>query len=312
MPATTVSRQAAIDAVRQFSRFYTRRLNLLNEKLLDSPFTLTEARVVFELSSRDGTTASAIAQALEIDPSFLSRTLTRLEKCGFISRAPSTDDRRELTVTLTPKGRANALASIKQSELQVQRMLGATPPADQRTLILAMRNIERILGQDNRADDGYLIRTHRPGDIGWVIERHASLYALEYDWDHSFEAMVGEIAINFLKHHDPTCERCWIAEVGGTRVGSVFLVRQSAQVAKLRLLIVDPDGRGLGIGRRLVDECILFATSCGYETLTLWTNDILTAARRIYQRAGFKLVDQAPHHSFGKDLVGQNWNLDLT
>lgn len=312
LPSQTFKQQEVVEAVRRFSRYYTRRLNFLNEKLLNSPFTLTEARIVFEVSRQPGITAAQIAHSLSLDTSFLSRTLSQLEKSGFIVREPSNSDRRELALTLTCKGQENSAANVKQSELHIQRMLSNISLRDQCELIDAMQSIEAILEQEKSSAAAYSIRTHQPGDIGWVIQRHAVLYAQEYGWDQSFEVMVGQIAIDFLKNHQPDHERCWIAEKNGINIGSVFLVRESKQIAKLRLLIVDPSARGLGVGRQLVAKCIRFARLNGYKTLSLWTNDILVAARRIYQDAGFVLVDETPHDSFGKQLVGQNWSLDLT
>lgn len=297
--------------VRHFTRFYTRTFEVLDERLLDGPFTLIEARVVFEIANHNQTTAVLIAHQLGLDASYLSRTLKSLEKRGFVARTVSSKDARQSVLSLTTQGR-EAFASINQSsQKQVVEMLEKISPIEQARLIRAMSEIERILGDSKPHTEPYLLRTHQPGDIGWVIQTHGLLYAEEYGWDESFEALVAEVAAKFIRNFDPKYERCWIAEHHGQRVGSAFIVRENEDTARLRLLIVDPSARGLGIGQRLVAECIRFARQKRYKTLTLWTNDNLVAARHIYQSVGFELVDEEPHHSFGHDLVGQNWDLKL-
>jgi DNA-binding MarR family transcriptional regulator/GNAT superfamily N-acetyltransferase len=300
-----------IDAVRRFNRFYTRQIGVLQEGLLDSAFTLTEARLLYELAQRGTTTAAELGRELGLDSGYLSRILGGFERRRLIERRASESDGRQALLSLTAAGRRAFAPLDKRSAAEVGAMLESLSDTAQARLVAAMASIEQLLGLRAEGAAPYLLRPHRPGDIGWVIQRHGALYAEEYGWDETFEALVAEIAATFIRDFDPKRERCWIAERAGENVGSVFLVRQSDEVAKLRLLLVEPGARGLGIGKRLVDECIGFARRTGYRRLELWTNDILTAARRIYQAAGFRLIHQEPHHSFGKDLVSQTWQLDL-
>jgi DNA-binding MarR family transcriptional regulator/GNAT superfamily N-acetyltransferase len=300
-----------IDAVRRFTRFYTRRIGVLHEGLLGSPFSLTEGRVLFELAQRDGLTASELGKGLGLDAGYLSRILKGFEEKGLLIRRTSERDGRRSLLSLTAKGRAGFEPLDAQSRDEVGAMLAELPGPAQATLVSAMRIVEGLLAPERNPEPAVVLRPHRPGDMGWVIHRQAVLYHEEYGWDESFEALVAEICAGFIKSFDPTGERCWIAELGGEIVGSVFLVRQSEEVAKLRLLYVEPKARGLGLGCRLVRECIRFAKEAGYARMTLWTNDILHAARRIYVAEGFRLVQEEKHHSFGHDLVGQNWDLDL-
>jgi DNA-binding MarR family transcriptional regulator/N-acetylglutamate synthase-like GNAT family acetyltransferase len=301
-----------IAAVRQFSRFYTRRIGALREGLHDSPFSLTEARVLYELAQRDGLTAGQLAKELALDPGYLSRILRGFARRGLLDKAVSAADGRQSLLALTEAGRAAFAPLDAGSRAEIGAMLAPLPGAAQRRLIAAMRTIERLLdGGGGDPKEPYLLRGHQPGDIGWVIHRQGALYAEAYGWDERFEALVAEIAAKFINDFDPARERCWIAERDGEIVGSVFLVKQSARIAKLRLLYVEPAARGLGIGRRLVQECIRFARHKGYRKITLWTNDILVSARRIYEAAGFTLLAEERHHSFGHDLVGQNWELEL-
>jgi len=300
-----------VESVRRFSRFYTRKIGVLHERLLESPFSLTEGRVVFELAQRTSSTAAEIARELALDASYLSRLLKSLERRGFVRRERSTTDRREYSLSLTDKGWESFAVIDTRSRAEVSSMLERLYDGQGERLTGAMQTIEAILGEAPPSQPPYILRTHQPGDIGWVVQAHAQLYTREYGWDETFEALVASIAARFLKTYDPSCERCWIAEKHGHNVGSVFLVRKSDAIAQLRLLLVDPATQGLGIGKRLVDECIRFARLKGYRSMTLWTNDCLVAARRIYERAGFRLVDEEPHHSFGVDLVGQNWALTL-
>lgn len=300
-----------IDAVRAFNRFYTRQIGLLDEGLLKSAFSLTEARVLYELAHRDGLTATDLTRDLGLDPGYVSRLLKKFERLRLVARSTLVSDARQSSITLTPSGR-QAFAPLNQdSHDQVAALLDRLPALDQDRLVKAMQTVQRLLGEGAEPKVPYTLRPLQVGDIGWIVRRQGMLYAQDYGWDETYEALVAEILGAFIKSFDPKWERSWIAERQGEVVGSVFLVRKSDEVAKLRLLYVEPSARGLGIGKRLVEECIGFARARGYKTLTLWTNDILTAARHIYETAGFKLVEEERHHSFGKDLVGQNWNLEL-
>ena len=300
---------ADIDAVRHFNRAYTRRIGLLNRGLLKSEFTLVEARILYELAHREGTTASALAEFLELDAGYLSRLLSGLAKRGLISRKPSVDDRRATLLELTPAGR-DAFAELdRRSRAEVGEMLERLTVANRRDLVRAMATIERHLGGEKPAQ--IRLRTHEPGDLGWIVERHGAVYARDYGFDSGFEALVAEIAAKFLKEYNPDRERCWIAELDGRRVGSVMLVKQSHATAKLRLLLVEAEARGLGLGRQLVETCLQFARATGYREMTLWTNSILDEARGLYESLGFTLVKEERHRSFGRDLVGQDWSLSL-
>jgi DNA-binding MarR family transcriptional regulator/GNAT superfamily N-acetyltransferase len=300
-----------IAAVRRFNRFYTQKIGVLEEGLLRSPFSLAEARVLYELAQRETATASAIGRDLALDAGYLSRILRSFAKQGLIDKRASAADRRQSFLRLTRKG-ADAFAPLNaRSREQITALLGALPATDQRRLVEAMAAIESLLGAAPEHRAPYVLRPHQPGDMGWVVQRHGALYTQEYGWDQTFEALVAEIVAQFLRRYDPKHERCWIAEKDGANVGSVFLVRKSRSVAKLRLLLVEPSARGLGIGARLVDECIGFARQCGYRKLTLWTQSILLPARRIYTAAGFRRVTQARHRSFGADLVGETWDVKL-
>jgi DNA-binding MarR family transcriptional regulator/GNAT superfamily N-acetyltransferase len=300
-----------IEKVRSFNRFYTRHIGLLNEGLLESEFSLTEARVLYELAHRNSVTAADLARELGLDAGYLSRLLKKFSGRALIQRTPSDGDRRQMILSLTGSGRTAFEPLNRSSAIQVAAMLSGLSASERERLVQAMATVERLVGDTPEPELPYTLRPHQPGDIGWIAHRQGLLYAREYGWDQTFEALVAEIAAAFVKNFNPLWERCWIAERGGEVVGSVFLVRQSDEVAKLRLLYVEPSARGLGLGRRLVDECIGFARAKGYKTLTLWTNDVLVAARSIYLAAGFRLVKEEAHHSFGKDLVGQNWDLDL-
>ncbi len=309
--AATAELAARVAAMRRFNRFYTRRIGVLREGLHDSPFSLAEARVLYELAQRDGLTASQLAKELTLDPGYLSRILRGFARRGLVRKTASTADGRQSLLALTRAGRAAFAPLDDGSRAEIGAMLAPLSGAAQRRLIAAMHTIERLLDRVDADREPYLLRGHQPGDIGWVTHRQGALYAEEYGWDERFEALVAEIAARFVNRFDPARERCWIAERDGEIVGSVFLVKQSARVAQLRLLYVEPAARGLGIGRRLVAECIGFARRKGYRKLTLWTNDVLVSARRIYQAAGFRLVASERHHGFGHDLVGQNWELEL-
>lgn len=300
-----------VAVVRRFSRFYTRRIGALRAGLLGSPYSLAEARVLYELAHRDRATAAGLAQELGLDPGYLSRLLGRLERRRLIRRERSASDRRQSLLSLTAEGRRVFLTLDTRSSAEVRTMLDRLPEPGQRRLVEAMRDVERLLGADTEPQAPYVLRPHRPGDMGWVVHRHGALYAQEYGWDERFEALVATIVAKFIDDFDPKRERCWIAERDGEIVGSVFLVSKSPTVAQLRMLYVEPHARGLGIGKRLVDECERFAREQGYRKIVLWTNSILHAARHIYEAAGYRLVAAAPHHSFGHRLVGQTWELRL-
>jgi DNA-binding MarR family transcriptional regulator/N-acetylglutamate synthase-like GNAT family acetyltransferase len=300
-----------VEAVRRFNRFYTKKIGVLHEGLLQSPFSLTEARVLFELAHAQAPTATALAGELGLDPGYLSRILQQFRKGGLLSRRPSTTDRRRSLLALTEKGReAFALLDVRSRD-EIRAMVGELSGAEQVRLIDAMGTIESLLGDCTVPGTPYLLRPHRPGDMGWVVHRHGVLYAREYGWDETFEALVAEIVAKFIRQFDPKAERCWIAEREGYDVGCVFLVRHSKRVAQLRLLLVEPSARGLGIGHRLVEECTAFARQVGYRKIVLWTQSLLHPARKIYAAAGYRLVREEPHHSFGHDLVGETWELML-
>lgn len=303
-------KDARVAAIRRFNRFYTRKIGVLEQQLLQSAFSLTEARVLFELAHRTDPTAKEIGAELGLDPGYLSRIVQSFLEKELIARKPVPSDRRQFQLALTSKGRL-AFGRLNRSSYEdVGGMLEKLPAGDERRLVDAMTTIERVL--DGKADRPQAtLRTHRPGDMGWIVQQHGLLYAREFDWDISFEAMVAEIVAQFLRNFDPAWERCWIAEIDGAQAGSVFLVKQSDEIAKLRLLLVDPAGRGIGLGKRLVDECIAFARQCGYAKITLWTQSMLLAARGIYESAGFVLVASKAHRSFGQDLVGETWELKL-
>jgi DNA-binding MarR family transcriptional regulator/GNAT superfamily N-acetyltransferase len=300
-----------IAAVRQFNRFYTRQIGVLEERLLDTPFSLTESRVLYELANRDAPSASELAKDLGLDPGYLSRILRGFEARGLLARSPSESDGRQAHLELTPEGRSAFLPLDERSRDTVAAMLEKLGDAQQQRLIAAMGAIEATLGATGREEPAYLLRPHRPGDMGWVVSRHGALYAQEYGWNIELEAMVAEIVASFLKNFDAARERCWIAEIDGEPVGSVFVVKQSDEIAKLRLLLVEPRARGLGLGARLVEECIRFSRETGYRTLTLWTHSVLHAARHVYQQAGFRLVHEEKHRMFGPELIGQTWELTL-
>jgi DNA-binding MarR family transcriptional regulator/GNAT superfamily N-acetyltransferase len=301
-----------VGAVRRFNRFWARRLGVLREGHLESPFSLTEVRVLYKLASSEEATASGLGKELGLDAGCLSRILRSFEQSGLIAKKPSeTEGRRETLLRLTETGRGVFAPLDARSREDVGAMLGVLSAAEQDRLVGAMRTIERLLSAQPDPKAPYLLRPHEPGDMGWVVHRHGILYAREYGWDERFEALVARIVADFVDNFDPAKERCWIAESDRAILGCVFVVKKSDTVAKLRLLLVEPEARGLGLGTRLVEECVRFARSRGYEKLTLWTNSVLDAARRIYEEKGFEIVEEEEHHSFGKDLVGQNWELKL-
>jgi len=299
-----------VAAVRQFNRFYTRQIGVLGD-YLDSPFSLTEARVLYELAHRDGPTAGALAAELGVDAGYLSRILRRFEQRGFLLRARSKADGRRAHLTLTARGRKAFAPLDARSRQEVAALLGRLPAARQQRLVETLHTVEELLDVTGERPGPYLLRTHQPGDLGWVVHRHAVLYAEEYGFNEDFEALVARVVAEFVRRFDPRRDHCWIAEKNGAPVGSVFCVHRSARVAQLRLLLVEPSARGSGLGARLVEECIRFARRAGYRTLTLWTNSVLLAARRIYQAAGFRRVRSERHRSFGQKLVGETWELPL-
>jgi len=310
MPAPSPDLERRVAAVRRFSRFYTRQLGLLREGLNDTRFSLTEGRVLYELAHRDPTTATALAAELDLDPGYLSRILRRFGEDGLVAKKRAPNDGRQSLIAITAKGRKAFAPLNKGSRDQVAALLERLAPAEQERVVAAMATVENTLVPPS-APPVLLLRQHRPGDMGWVTSANATLYAQEYGWDITYEALVAKITAEFIENFDARRERCWIAEMNGERVGSVFVVRKTDAIAKLRLLIIDPRARGLGLGKRLVEECLRFAKDAGYTSMTLWTQSILTAARAIYHRAGFRLVAEEPHHSFGVDLIGETWERDL-
>jgi DNA-binding MarR family transcriptional regulator/N-acetylglutamate synthase-like GNAT family acetyltransferase len=304
--------EGRIAAVRAFTRFYTRKFGVLDQHLLKSPFSLSEARVLYELAHRDEVAAKEIGIELGLDPGYLSRIVQNFDEKGLITRKPLPTDRRQFQLSLTAKGR-QAFAKLNQSSHdEVAAMLAPLSDHDGRRLTDAMASIENLLEPPARERAPFLLRSHRVGDMGWVVSSQASAYAKEYGWDISYEALVAEICAQFIKNYDASREHCWIAEAGGEPVGSIFLVKGTDEVAKLRLLLVEKKARGLGVGRALVEQCIRSAREKGYRRMTLWTQSILVAARKIYQDAGFKLVASEPHRSFGQNLIGETWERELT
>jgi DNA-binding MarR family transcriptional regulator/ribosomal protein S18 acetylase RimI-like enzyme len=302
---------AEVAAVRAFNRFYTRKLGVLDQQLMKSPFSLSEARVLYELSHREEPAAKEIGIELGIDPGYLSRIVQKFDEDGLITRKPLPTDRRQYRLALTAKGRQTFAKLERNMQDDVGAMLAALRNGGSQRLIEAMATIERLLGAADTSPPPAILRDHRPGDMGWVVQSHGAFYAREYGFDASFEALVAEIAAKFLTSFDASRERCWIAELDGVPVGSIFLVKHSDDIAKLRLLLVEPAGRGQGLGQKLVGECVAFAKACGYRKITLWTQSILVAARGIYQNAGFKLVATEPHRSFGQSLIGETWEREL-
>jgi DNA-binding MarR family transcriptional regulator/ribosomal protein S18 acetylase RimI-like enzyme len=322
-----------VDAVRRFNRFYTRQIGVLQEKLLNSPFSLTEGRVLYEIGYHGDTgmpratapTAVDLARALDIDGGYLSRILQRFEKRRLITRATSNADARQAHLALSARGQA-ALAPLQQlAREEVAVLLRPLSPTERGRVVDAMHLIHTSLGrprdavvaepaaarEHERDAESCTLREHRAGDMGWIVSRQGALYAEEYGWTTEYEALAADIVAQFLKNFDSARERCWIAERAGGRVGAVMIVKQSDTVAKLRLLHVERAARGLGIGKHLVDECIRFSRAVGYQKITLWTQSNLLAARHLYRAAGFTFVTQEPHHRFGKDLVAETWELTL-
>jgi len=300
-----------IEAVRRFNRFYTGRLGLLKPGLLQTRFPLTHARIIFELAHHEDFTARELIRELDLDAGYLSRILSAFEKDGLIKKSPSQSDNRHRLLKLTAKGRKAFSALNERSKRENEILLQNLSEEDQQRLLQAMHTLESLLGAQARPARPYLLRTHKPGDIGWIIHRHGVLYAEEYGFDETFEALVADILARFIQHHDPKRERLWIAEQDGERIGSIMIVDAGEEVAQLRILLVEPKTRGSGIGKRLIDECLDFSKRAGYKKIKLWTQSNLDAARHLYEKAGFKLVEEKPHKSFGHDLVAQVWELPL-
>ena len=300
-----------ISAVRRFSRFYTREIGLLQAGFLNSPFSLTQARVLYELSRRAQCTASDLAAELGLDHGYLSRILSGFASEKLIDRERSKEDGRQVVLCLSAKGRKAFAPIDARSQRDAGALLGKLSSEDQQRTVNAMSTIEALVGHQEKQTRSYALRPHRPGDMGWVVARHGVLYGAEYGWDAGIEALTAEIVANFLKNFDPAREKCWIAEIDGEPVGSVFIVKEKDDVARLRLLIVDPKARGLGIGHKLVEECIRFSREAGYKKITLWTHAVLKAARVIYQQAGFKVTEQWVHDDFGKPEPAETWELTL-
>jgi DNA-binding MarR family transcriptional regulator/GNAT superfamily N-acetyltransferase len=300
-----------VEAVRQFNRFYTQQIGVLREGLLNSDFSLTEVRILYELAQREHLTASELGKDLGLDAGYLSRILRGFKKRGLIDSKVSEVDGRQFLLQLTKQGKKSFAPLNAGAQQEIGEMLNKLSAAEQSRLIEAMNTIANLLGSQPEQKTPYLLRTHQPGDMGWVIHRHGILYAQEYHWDERFEALVASITSKFIENFDPQRERCWIAEKDGEIVGSVFLVKESRTVAKLRLLLVEPKARGLGIGGRLVSECERFARQAGYRKIRLWTNSVLKAARHIYQKAGYRLIQEEPHESFGHHLIAETWELKL-
>ncbi len=297
--------------MRQFTRFYTQKAGVLNEALLGSPYTLTEARLIYELATRTNITARQLCADLELNPGYISRCLKKLEQKKLIIRTVDATDRRQYSLSLSEIGIAEFKKLDQKSSALFQNILADLNPKDQSKLISAMRQIEGLLKPEENHQPPIILRPHKPGDMGWIIKAHAEIYAAEYGWNIEFEQLVAEIAAQFLKNFKPEREICWIAELAGEQIGSAMIVEEDKDTAKLRLVILDPAARGLGVGQRLVEQCIDFARTAGYSRITLWTNSNLHAAIRIYEKLGFTLQSEEPHHSFGKDLVGQLWSRDL-
>jgi DNA-binding MarR family transcriptional regulator/GNAT superfamily N-acetyltransferase len=311
MDASSLDRRIA--AIRRFNRFYTVNLGVLSEHFLNTPFSLTEARVLQALSHRDGATATWLGRELDLDAGYLSRILRDFERQGLLTRYQSSQDGRQTLISLTEAGRDAFEPLDRASCTSVGQMLSPLSEVDQGRLVGAMRQISGLLGEPGEVGNGpaFILRAHRPGDMGWIASRHGALYSEEYGLNHKMEAYVAEVVAKFLREFDPAREHCWIAEQDGAPIGSVFIVKENDSVARLRMLIVEPKARGLGVGRRLVEECIRFSRQAGYGEITLWTHSILTAARRIYASLGFEIVETETHDEFGPELVGETWTLRL-
>lgn len=299
-----------IATIRSFNRFWTNQIGLLRSGLLDTPYSLTEARVIFELAQRPSVPLADLRRDLDIDAGYMSRIVRRFAADGLVTTEASPADGRRKVVSLTDAGEAAFADLNRRSAAEITAMLGALSQGETERLVEAMRTIQDVFASQPTSRP-YVIRGLQPGDLGWVVQRHGAVYADEYGWNQDFEALVARIVADYVDNHDPAWENAWIAELDGEPVGCVFCVRKDDDVAQLRILLVDPRARGLGIGSRLVEECIRFARRVGYRRMVLWTNDVLVSARRIYEAFGFELVEEDAHTSFGHELVGQNWSLDL-
>jgi DNA-binding MarR family transcriptional regulator/GNAT superfamily N-acetyltransferase len=303
-----------IAAVRRFNRFYTRQIGVLRKNFLNSPYSLGEARVIYEIANGSAPTATAIGRALDLDPGYLSRLLRNFEKRGLVERKVSAEDARQSHLALSARGRKAFVLLDELSQRDIGAMLDQLKPTEQARLIAAMTTIETLLGGADamkQPSRGYALRPPVPGDLGWIVQRHAELYAQEYQWTEPFEGVCAQIVADFSSNFDPKRERCWIAEMDGDKVGCVFVAKDSDEVARLRLLLVEPKARGLGLGARLIDEAVRFARAAGYKKMTLWTHSVLKAARHIYQKAGFRLTRSEKRKSFGQQVVSEHWDLDL-
>jgi DNA-binding MarR family transcriptional regulator/GNAT superfamily N-acetyltransferase len=298
---------ARAERIRRFNRFYTEKIGVLQDGLLQSHFSLAEARVLYEIAHAERPAAAVIGKRLNLDAGYLSRIVKRLLKAGILNRARSLADGRERILSLTREGREQFAMLDRRSHEEIAAMLRRLTPRRQTELVRALESAQALLAGPEPANETCVLRTHRPGDMGWVVQRHGEIYFQEYGWDERFEALVAEIVAGFIANFDARRERCWIAERDGERLGSIFLVRKSATVARLRLLLVEPEARSAGLGRQLVDECLRFARQSGYRQVVLWTNSNLTAARRIYEKTGFELIEEQKHRQFGPELTGQTW-----
>jgi DNA-binding MarR family transcriptional regulator/N-acetylglutamate synthase-like GNAT family acetyltransferase len=299
-----------VSAIRAFSRFYTRKIGVV-DGMASSPYSLAEARVLYEVARNEQPTATDIRKELGLDAGYVSRILRKFEREKLVTRVQSASDERQKFLSLTPEGQSIFAQLNERSNHDAAAMIEKLSPAERNRLLDAVQTIRTLLGDRPEPRVPYLLRQHQPGDLGWIVHRQGMLHVREYGWDEKFEGLAAEIVAHFIKEYDPKRERCWIAEKDGAMVGAVFVAKASEEVAKLRLLHVEPEARGLGIGKRLVEECIRFARHAGYKKMTLWTQSILYSARHIYAQAGFRLVHEEKHHSFGKDLVSETWELDL-
>jgi DNA-binding MarR family transcriptional regulator/GNAT superfamily N-acetyltransferase len=300
-----------VSAIRAFNRFYTRKIGVV-DGMASSPFSLAEARVLYELAQREKPTATDVRKELGLDAGYMSRILRDFERRKLVAREQSKTDERQRFLSLTAKGRRAFAPLDERSNRDVAAMIDAVSPRERHQLVQAVETVRRLLGDKTELPrTPYLLRIHQPGDMGWIVYRQAILYSEEYGWDGTYEALAAEIVASFIKNYDPKWERAWVAEKDGERVGAVFVAKASDEIAKLRLLHVEPEARGLGIGKRLVEECVRFARQAGYQKMTLWTQSILHAARHIYKQVGFQVVREEKHHSFGKDLTAETWELNL-
>lgn len=300
-----------IDSIRRFNRFYTRQIGVLQENLHDSALSLPEARIIYELAQHENMTATALSTELSLDAGYLSRLLRGLEKRELITRSRSETDARQTPISLTMQGKELFITINQSTQEEIGTMLSGLSTTEQHQLISSMHSIETLLGTQSNVNTPYMLRPHKIGDMGWITHRQGILYAQQFGWDGTYEALVAQITADFIRNFKPEREHCWIAERHGEMIGSVFLIEESEDVARIRLLYVEPKARGLGVGQTLVNECIQFAKQVGYSKIILWTNSILVSATRIYESFGFRLTSEDPHHSFGHDLVGQIWELEL-